>query len=68
VLEAFTIEAIDVRYGVVDGEERWTSVGHTNEMRISVIARTMRGEAIRPVTAFEAGKQLAPDYLTEEEW
>jgi uncharacterized DUF497 family protein len=66
VSELFTNEAIDLRYEVVDGEERWTSIGHTNRLRILVMVWTMRGELVRPVTAFEAGRQLAADYLAEK--
>ena len=66
VAEVLANEAIDLRYEVVDGEERWTSVGHTNRMRILVW--TMRGDSVRPVTAFEAGGQLAADCLAEKGW
>jgi hypothetical protein len=48
----------------VNGEERWTPVGHTSQLRILVVVWTMREESIRPITAFEAGKQLAKEYLT----
>ena len=47
-------------------EERGTSVGYTNEMRILVVVWTMRGELIRPVTAFEAGKELISDHFREK--
>jgi uncharacterized DUF497 family protein len=59
--EVFANEASDLLYEVVDGEERWTSIGHTNRMRI-------RGDLVRPVTAFEAGRQLIADYLAEKGW
>lgn len=35
-------------------------------VRILVVVWTMRGNALRPVTAFEAGKQLASDYLKQK--
>jgi uncharacterized DUF497 family protein len=63
VLEVFGNETVDLNYEVVNGEERWTSVGHSNALRILVVVWTMRSEAIRPVTAFEAGKKLAEEYL-----
>ena len=50
--EAMANEAIDIDYEVVNGEQRWTSVGHSNGMRILVVVWTMRGDSVRPVTAF----------------
>jgi uncharacterized DUF497 family protein len=52
----------------VNGEERWTLLGHSNHLRVLVVVWTMRGELIRPVTAFEAGKRLAEDYVKEKGW
>jgi len=66
VLEVFLNEALDLDYETVNGEERWTSVGHSNQLRVLVVIWTMRGELIRPVTAFEAGKRLAADYFKEK--
>ena len=68
VSEVLTNEVIDIGYEVVNGEERWTSVGHSNEMRILVVVWTMRADLIRPVTAFVAGKQLTSDYLKQKGW
>jgi uncharacterized DUF497 family protein len=51
VAQAFANETIDLNYEVSEGEERWTSVGHTDGLRIIVIVWTMRGDAIRTVTA-----------------
>ena len=66
VSEAFANEAIDLGYEVVNGEERWTSMGHTKGMRIPVVVWTMQGDAIRPVTAFEAGSRLAAESVREK--
>ena len=68
VSELFANVAIDLRYEVVDGEERWTSIGHTSEMRILVVVWTMRGDSIRPVTVFEAGKSLISEYFRQKGW
>jgi uncharacterized DUF497 family protein len=68
VLEVFRNEAMDLNYETVNGEERWTSVGHSNAVRILVVVWTMRGESIRPVTAFEAGKRLAEVCFKEKGW
>lgn len=68
VLEVFRNKAMDLNYETVKGEERWTSVGHSNALRILVVVWTMRGESIRPVTAFEAGKRLTEEYMTEKGW
>ena len=50
---------------VLDGEERYTGVGHTNGLRVLVIVWTMRGQATRPVTAFEASERLTKRYMAE---
>ena len=64
VEQLFANKAVDINFDMVNGEERWTSIGHTRELRILVVVWTMREDSIRPVTAFEADKQLAKEYLT----
>ena len=44
------IEAHDTN----EGEERWTAVGATNELRILVIVFTVRGDRIRAITGWKA--------------
>ena len=44
--DVFANGATDLRYEVVAGEERWTSIGHTGRLRILVVVWPMRGEAI----------------------
>ena len=61
VVQVFANEARDLRYKVVNNEERWTSIGHTDTLRILVVVWTMRGELVRTVTAFDARKRLATD-------
>jgi uncharacterized DUF497 family protein len=39
---------------VIDGEDRWTSVGTTNAMRVLIMVFTMRGNKIRPITGWDA--------------
>ena len=66
VLEVFSNQTLDLNYEIANGEERWTSVGHTNALRILVVVWTVRGESIRPVTAFEAGKRMIQEYMKEK--
>jgi uncharacterized DUF497 family protein len=61
VEQGFGNDALDISFEVVNGEERWTSIGHTGVMRVLVVVWTMRGERIRTVTAFEAGKRAATE-------
>jgi uncharacterized DUF497 family protein len=61
-------EASDLRYEVVNSEERWTSIGHTDTLRILVVVWTMRGESVRAVTAFDAGKRATAEYVTQKGW
>jgi uncharacterized DUF497 family protein len=37
-------------------------------MRILVVVWTLRGESVRPITAFEAGKKLAGEYIRQKGW
>jgi uncharacterized protein len=53
----------DLGYDVVEGEPRWTAVGHTNLIRVLVITWTIRNEQARIVTAWQAPKKLRSDYL-----
>ncbi len=66
VEQVFINEALDINFEVVNGEERWTSIGHTAVMRVLVVVWTMRGERVRTVTAFEAGKRAAAEYFKQK--
>ena len=50
---------------VVDGEERSSHVGETNEGRILWMVITFRGERMRVVTAFEPDKQWKIFYFEQ---
>ena len=54
---------LDLAYGVVDGEERYRSVGMTGSGRLLVVIWTLRDGRVRAVTAFPASathKKLFP--------
>ena len=65
VEQVFANDPMDLGAEVVDGEERYTGVGQTNRLRVRVLAWTMRGDATRPITAFDASERLAKRYLAE---
>jgi len=48
-----------------DGEERWVAVGATRLGRILSIVFAIRGEAMRPVTGWEADKGTADLFVRE---
>jgi uncharacterized DUF497 family protein len=50
-------------YDVVNEEERWTVVGHTNLTRVLVVTWTLRKGSIRVVTAWPAPKRMREDYF-----
>jgi uncharacterized DUF497 family protein len=54
---------MDLDNQIVKGEERWTSLGHTNQLRISKLVWTVRGDAMRVVTAVDAPRNEARAYL-----
>ena len=65
VEQAFANDPMGLGVDVVGGEERYSGAGHTDQLRILVLAWTMRGEATRPITAFDASERLAKRYLAE---
>jgi uncharacterized DUF497 family protein len=66
VEQAFANDPLYLRTEVVDGEERFTAVGHTDRLRILILAWTTRGKMIRPITAFDASKNMRERYLSEK--
>jgi uncharacterized DUF497 family protein len=61
--QALINEPVELDYDVVENEERWTSIGHTNRLRVLKVVWTLRGEKVRVVTALDAAKQEARGYL-----
>jgi uncharacterized DUF497 family protein len=64
VEEVYLNDPMDLDFRVVGGEKRYTILGHTNRLRILVVALTVRDGAIRPVSAFDASRRMAKDYMT----
>lgn len=56
-------DPVDVNYETVSDEARWTSVGHTDSMRVLLVVWTMRGERCRVVTAKFAGRRIESTYM-----
>ena len=65
VEQVFANGGTDLNYELVRREERWTTVGHTSSVRVLIVIWTMRGELVRVVTAFDAGKAMKAEYLVE---
>jgi uncharacterized DUF497 family protein len=59
-------DPFDIGLDVVDGEERSSHVGETNEGRILLVVMTFRGNRMRVVTAFEPDKQWKIFYLEQK--
>ncbi|MGH9435831.1 MAG: BrnT family toxin [Terriglobia bacterium] len=45
------------------GEARWIALGATGTLRVLVLIFTYRGERIRPVTGWDAGRRLREVYF-----
>ena len=56
-------DPIDLGYEEIDGEQRWTVIGHTDETRILIVVFTMRGKHFRPVTARDVSRRMRIGYL-----
>ncbi len=65
--EAFASASFDLDYREVDGEIRFSSIGETARGRILIVVVMERDRQVRPVTAFEPGKQLLNLYLQSRE-
>ena len=63
VEEALRNDPFDLNYDVIGGESRWTSLGHTDMLRILVVVWTMRGDAVRVVTAWPASSKAQHAYV-----
>jgi uncharacterized DUF497 family protein len=61
--QAIRNDPLDMNYEVIDGEERWTAVGHTDEYRVLLVVWTVRTDALRVVTARAVGRRARDAYL-----
>jgi uncharacterized DUF497 family protein len=61
--QALENDPVDLDYEVVEAEDRWTSIGHTDRLRVLKLVWTLRGDAVRVVTALDASKNEAREYL-----
>lgn len=65
--QVLTNEPTDAGFEVVDGENRWASVGHTNKLRILKVFWTVGYEdKVRVITAFDASRNDAREYLRDK--
>lgn len=65
--EALLNDPFDVRYEFREGEERWTSIGHTHDLRVLLVVWTIRGEdLVRVITARQASKEARLAYFREK--
>jgi len=61
--EVLRNDPFDFDYEVIGGESRWTSLGHTDKLRILVVVWTMWGDAVRVVSAWPASRNARRAYL-----
>jgi len=61
--QAILNDPLDLNYEVIDGEERWTALGHTDNFRVLLLVWTVRRDALRIVTARAVGKRARDTYL-----
>ena len=67
VEQALLNDPYDLSYETVEEEERWTSIGHTDSLRVLLVVWTIRegeaGEVVRVITAREATRTARTEYL-----
>ena len=61
--QAMRNDPLDMNYEVIDGEERWTALGHTDNYRVLLLVWTLRHDALRIVTARAVGTRARDTYL-----
>jgi uncharacterized DUF497 family protein len=59
-------DPLDLEAETVDGEQRITSVGSTDQGRFLLVVTTLRRSRIRVITAFPAPRNLIHLYLTHK--
>jgi hypothetical protein len=59
-------DPLDAGFDVVNGEERWSYLGETDEGRVLRVLIAMRGERIRVLTAFDASRYLKNFYIEKK--
>jgi uncharacterized protein len=47
------------------GEERWYALGATDHLRVVFLVFAFRGERLRPITGWDAGKKLREAYFRQ---
>jgi hypothetical protein len=53
----------DIGYEEANGENRWSIIGHTKQMRVLMVVFTMRGNRFRAVTSRRVSRRSAIRYL-----
>jgi uncharacterized DUF497 family protein len=64
--EALTISPLSVERMIRGGETRTLNAGITETGRILAVVTTPRGDRIRVVTAFTAGRRVRIEYLAKK--
>ncbi len=61
--QAMRNDPLDMNYEVINGEERWTALGHTHNFRVLLLVWTVRRDSLRIVTARAVGTRTRDVYL-----
>ena len=61
--QALENDPADLNYEVVEAEDRWISIGHTDRLRVLKLVWALGDDAVRVVTALDASKNEARAYL-----
>ena len=64
--QAMLHDPIIVDFSDETGEERWYALGATHQLRVLFLVFAYRGERIRPVTGWDAGKKLRELYFLKK--
>ena len=64
--EAMSSDPVYVDFRDESGEPRWYVIGMSRKLRLLHLVFTIRGEATRPVTGWDAGRELYEYYFHQK--
>lgn len=64
--QAMANDPVLVDFSDESGQDRWYALGATDTLRVLFMVFTYKGERIRPVTAWNAGRKLREAWFRRE--
>ena len=62
--QALLNDPFDLGYELENGEERWTSIGHTHKLRVLLLVWTLRGEDTCQTDHWARSRKVGPEGIS----